>query len=82
MRAAAPRTGRRTEGTHVIRGLVVTAGVLLAIAGTVFALQGFGVLGGSMMSGSSFWKIAGPVIALAGLGLLAAGLRRRPNPGS
>jgi hypothetical protein len=56
----------------------MAAGVLVAIAGTVFALQGFGVLGGSVMSGSHFWAAAGPVIAVAGLVLLALGARRRP----
>jgi len=39
-------------------------------AGTVFALQGFGVLGGSLMSGSSTWAAAGPVIAAVGLMML------------
>lgn len=61
----------------MIRGLLMTAGALLAIAGTVFALQGFGVLGGSAMSGSHFWAVAGPVIAVAGLVLVATGARRR-----
>jgi hypothetical protein len=61
----------------MIRGLQLLIGVLLVIAGTVFALQGFGVLGGSGMSGSGFWASAGPVIAVAGLVLLAFGLRRR-----
>ena len=51
-------------------------GALLLIAGTVFALQGFGVLGGSVMSGSDFWAAAGPIIAVAGLVLLVAGARR------
>jgi hypothetical protein len=61
----------------VIRGMLITIGTLLAIAGTVFALQGFGVLGGSAMSGSHFWAAAGPLIAFAGLVILAAGARRR-----
>jgi hypothetical protein len=60
----------------VIRGMLITIGALLAIAGTVFALQGFGVLGGSVMSGSHFWAAAGPLIALAGLVILGAGVRR------
>lgn len=64
--------GRR----NVLRGMLITVGALLAIAGTVFALQGFGVLGGSSMSGSHFWAAAGPVIAIAGLLILAAGARR------
>jgi hypothetical protein len=61
---------------NVIKGTFVTLGALLAVAGTVFALQGFGVLGGSTMSGSHFWAAAGPVIAIAGLVILAAGVRR------
>ena len=61
----------------MIRGLLLVVGVLLLVAGTVFALQGFGVLGGSVMSGSNFWAAAGPVIAIAGLALLATALRRR-----
>jgi hypothetical protein len=63
----------------MIRGLLLVVGALLLIAGTVFALQGFGVLGGSVMSGSHFWAAAGPVIAAVGLALLAVGLRRRPS---
>jgi hypothetical protein len=61
---------------NVIRGLLVAVGALLAIAGTVFALQGFGALGGSGMSGSHFWAAAGPVIAIVGLVTLTAGVRR------
>lgn len=61
----------------MIRGLLVGVGVLLAIAGTVFALQGFGVLGGSGMSGNGFWAGAGPVIAVVGLIFLVVGVRRR-----
>jgi hypothetical protein len=55
--------------------MLITVGVLLAIAGTVFALQGFGVVSGSSMSGSHVWAAAGPVIAIAGLLILAAGAR-------
>ena len=61
----------------MIRGLLSAIGALLVIAGTVFALQGFGVLGGSVMSGSYFWAAAGPIIAVVGLVLLVGGLRLR-----
>jgi len=63
--------------TRIVLGVV---GALLLIAGTVFALQGFGVLGGSVMSGSNFWAAAGPIIAVVGLALLVGGaLRSRPR---
>ena len=62
----------------MIRGTLLAVGALLTIAGTVFALQGFGVLGGSAMSGSHFWAAAGPLIAIIGLVILAAGTRRPP----
>jgi hypothetical protein len=60
--------------TRFVLGVV---GALLLIAGTVFALQGFGVLGGSVMSGSSFWAAAGPIIAVVGLVLLVGGARSK-----
>lgn len=63
----------------MIRGTLITVGALMTIAGTVFALQGFGVLGGSSMSGSHFWAAAGPLIAIAGLVLLAAAAHRPPG---
>jgi hypothetical protein len=57
--------------------LLIFVGVLATIAGVVFALQGFGVLGGSVMSGTSLWATLGPIIALAGLIAIGAGLRLR-----
>jgi hypothetical protein len=60
----------------MIGRLLIAAGALLVVAGTVFALQGFGVLGGSVMSGSSLWAALGPLIAAAGLLIAVAGLRR------
>jgi hypothetical protein len=61
----------------MVRGLLVGVGLLVAVAGVIFTLQGVGDIGGSFMSGSSVWEVAGPVIALAGLALAAVGLRRR-----
>jgi hypothetical protein len=57
------------------RGLIIV-GAVATVAGVIFALQGFGVLGGSVMSGSSVWATLGPIIALAGLLAVAAGFRR------
>lgn len=57
--------------------VLIVAGALATIAGVIFALQGFGVLGGSVMSGSSLWSALGPIIAVAGVLAIATGLRLR-----
>jgi hypothetical protein len=57
--------------------LLITVGVLAMIAGVIWALQGFNVVGGSFMSGDSVWAIVGPAVALAGLVTAAVGLRGR-----
>ncbi len=59
------------------RFLLVGGGVVVALLGVLFTLQGLGAVGGSVMSGVTFWAVAGPVIAVAGLTLAAIGLRRR-----
>ena len=56
--------------------MLAVAGGALAVAGTIWALQGFGVIGGSFMSGDSVWAAVGPVVAAAGLILLVIGIRR------
>jgi hypothetical protein len=67
------------RGADIRWFLLVAAGMLIAVVGVVFTLQGVGVIGGSFMSGTTFWAVAGPVIAVVGLGMAAAGLRRRPR---
>jgi hypothetical protein len=66
----------REEVIIMKNGLLIAVGVIVTVAGVVFALQGFNVMGGSAMSGSSVWKILGPVIAIVGLVILSIGLRR------
>jgi hypothetical protein len=56
--------------------LLSIGGLVLIIAGGIWALQGFGVIGGSFMSGNSTWAIIGPVVAVVGLLLVVVGLRR------
>jgi hypothetical protein len=63
------------------RVLLVMAGALITIAGTVFTLQGLGYVTGSFMTGATAWALIGPVIALAGLALMAFGLLRRHPAG-
>jgi hypothetical protein len=55
--------------------LSVVIGLLLVLAGAVWALQGFDVLGGSAMSGKSMWAVIGPIVAVIGLVLLVMGGR-------
>jgi hypothetical protein len=55
---------------------VTAFGVLLTVAGVIWALQGFGVIGGSFMSGNSVWAIIGPVVAVIGVVLVAIAVRR------
>lgn len=56
------------------RGLLVL-GVLAALLGLLFTLQGVGVVQGSAMSGTTFWTVTGPVIVVAGLALAGLGVR-------
>ena len=52
-------------------------GVLVALFGLLFALQGFGVVGGSPMSNTTTWSILGPIIALIGIAIAVGATRRR-----
>jgi hypothetical protein len=51
------------------RTFVVTLalGLLVALFGLIWALQGFGVLRGSPMSNTTTWSVIGPITALIGL---------------
>ncbi|MBB2992281.1 protein-S-isoprenylcysteine O-methyltransferase Ste14 [Mycolicibacterium iranicum] len=60
-----------------MRIAMVIGGVVIALFGLLFALQGFGAVQGSPMSSTTTWSVLGPVIALAGVILAIAGLRRR-----
>jgi hypothetical protein len=60
----------------VRRWIAVVLGVLLAVAGVVFTLQGLNLLGQSGgMNGQTIWAVIGPVIALTGFGLAMIGAR-------
>lgn len=50
------------------RTFVITfaLGLIVALFGLIWALQGFGVLGGSPMSNTTTWSIIGPITALIG----------------
>jgi hypothetical protein len=55
--------------------VVVVIGLLAALAGTVWTLQGLGYVGGSFMSGATVWAVIGPIVALVGLALITLGLK-------
>lgn len=52
-------------------------GALLVLIGTVWTLQGSGVLPGSFMTGSRFWLVVGLVCVVAGAVLLWRAIRGR-----
>jgi len=56
---------------------LVLFGVIIALFGLLFTLQGFGVVQGSPMSNTTTWSVLGPIIALAGVGLVVLGRRTR-----
>ncbi|WP_370945276.1 hypothetical protein AB5J62_40275 [Amycolatopsis sp. cg5] len=60
------------------RWVLLALGVLLALIGAVWVLQGVGVLGGSFMTGSKLWFLIGLVALLGGV-LLVAGTARRSS---
>lgn len=51
------------------RVFVVTLalGLIVAVSGLIWALQGFGLLGGSPMNNTMTWSIIGPVTVLIGI---------------
>jgi len=44
-----------------------TIGVIVALFGLIWALQGFGVLQGSPMSNTTTWSVIGPITVVIGV---------------
>ena len=44
--------------------VLIVLGVLVALAGAVWTLQGLGYIGGSFMSGATLWAVIGPIVLL------------------
>lgn len=53
--------------------IVVLFGVVVALAGLLFTLQGFGAVSGSPMSNTTTWSVLGPVIAVIGIAVAFVG---------
>jgi hypothetical protein len=61
------------------RGVGIVLGVLLALVGALWTLQGAGVVTGSFMTGSRMWLILGVVALIVGIAVVVRALRgRRP----
>ena len=60
-----------------MRLTMVVVGIALVVTGTVWILQGAGVLKGSFMTSQSFWGWMGGLAVLLGVPVLLRGLRRR-----
>jgi hypothetical protein len=56
------------------------AGVVLAIVGVIWVLQGSGALGGSFMTGQKLWFLIGLIALIVGGALIIFGLRYKRNP--
>jgi len=55
-------------------------GVFLVLSGSIFTLQGLGLLAGSQMTGQTQWAIIGPLIAIIGAILVVGAVRSRRGP--
>ena len=60
-----------------MRWTLVLVGALSIVVGSVWILQGAGVIGGSFMTGSSSWLVIGVVCVLIGIAATVRGSRRR-----
>jgi uncharacterized RDD family membrane protein YckC len=64
------------DAADMKKAVLIIVGVLVALAGVAFTLQGLNVMGNTAMSGKTIWAVLGPVIAIVGLIVAAAGLRQ------
>jgi len=61
-----------------MRIAMIVLGLLVALFGIVFTLQGFGVIvSDSPMTNTTTWSVLGPIIALIGIALAIGASRRR-----
>ena len=64
------------DNSPVKKTLPVSLGVLMAVIGLVWTLQGLGYVEGSPMTGVEIWAVIGPLVAGFGVALVYVGLRR------
>ena len=59
-----------------MRIALVVVGIVVALFGILFTLQGLGAVQGSPMSNTTTWTVLGPIIALVGIAVAVVALRR------
>ena len=57
------------------RRIFSVVGVIIAIFGLIWLLQGAGILSGSAMTGSEFWEVVGAIAFIVGLVIIPYSLR-------
>lgn len=50
-------------------------GIIVAVLGLIWLLQGAGVLSGSVMTGSEFWEVVGAITFIVGLVIIPYSLK-------
>ena len=60
-----------------MKTVLIVLGVLVALAGVLFTLQGFGAVQGSPMSNTTTWSVIGPITVVVGLAVAVFGWRRK-----
>jgi hypothetical protein len=71
----APLAALDSRSFKVRKTWVTVVGVVLALLGLLWFLQGVGVIGGSFMSGEAVWAVIGLVLLALGGRLLLEALR-------
>lgn len=62
------------------RWVPVAVGIILALLGAIWALQGIGLLAGSVMTGQPIWIVIGLAVVAGGVALVVFGARRPKDP--
>ena len=75
----APTVGEESGMLDGMRIIIVAIGIVLALFGALWALQGFGVVGGSPMSNTTTWSVIGPITVLVGIAIAVFGWRRKSS---
>ena len=60
-----------------MRIVLRSVGVLLAVIGVIWILQGINILPGSFMTGQIQWAVYGGIALVAGIGMLIAARKLR-----